>query len=68
MVVAAPAALVHATLDEAMVQHISRALELTGGCIEGPDGAADLLGIKPHTLRSRMRKFNLDWRRFRDSR
>jgi hydrogenase-4 transcriptional activator len=56
------------TLDEAMVQHISRALERTGGCIEGPDGAAELLGINPHTLRSRMRKFNLDWRRFRDSR
>ena len=53
------------TLDEAMVEHIARALERTRGTIEGPDGAASLLGINPHTLRSRMRKHGLDWARFR---
>jgi hydrogenase-4 transcriptional activator len=53
------------TLDEAMVDHIVRALERTRGTIEGPDGAAHLLGINPHTLRSRMRKHGLDWSRFR---
>ena len=53
------------TLDEAMSQHIAKALGRTRGRIEGPGGAADLLGINPHTLRSRMRKMGIDWSRFR---
>jgi len=44
------------TLDEAMSQHIRMALDATGGKIFGADGAANLLGINPNTLRSRMRK------------
>ena len=54
-----------ATLDEAMARHIEAALVRTHGRIEGPTGAARILGINPHTLRARMRKLGLDWRRFR---
>ena len=32
-----------------------------------PKSAADLLKINPHTLRSKMRKLGLDWRRFRNN-
>jgi transcriptional regulator with GAF, ATPase, and Fis domain len=55
-----------ATLDEAMRTHIERALAATRGRIEGRRGAAELLGINPHTLRARMRKLGVDWSRFRD--
>jgi transcriptional regulator with GAF, ATPase, and Fis domain len=53
------------TLDAAMARHIEQALVRTHGRIEGPDGAAELLDINPHTLRARMRKLGIDWRRFR---
>lgn len=53
------------TLDEAMRRHISRALEACQGRIEGPQGAAKLLGINPHTLRARMRKLGVEWAQFR---
>jgi hydrogenase-4 transcriptional activator len=53
------------TLDEAMGKHIEAALVRTRGRIEGPSGAAQILGINPHTLRARMRKLKLDWGRFR---
>jgi transcriptional regulator with GAF, ATPase, and Fis domain len=53
------------TLDEAMVEHIEAALARTHGRVEGPFGAARLLGINPHTLRSRMRKLGMDPRAFR---
>lgn len=53
------------TLDEAMRDHIGLALAATKGQVEGPDGAAKVLGINPHTLRGRMRKLGVDWRRFR---
>jgi transcriptional regulator with GAF, ATPase, and Fis domain len=55
-----------ATLDQAIVQHIRAALTRTRGKIEGPRGAARLLGINPHTLRSRMRKLGVDPQPFRD--
>lgn len=53
------------SLDQAMADHIEAALERTMGRIEGRRGAAALLGINPHTLRARMRKLEIDWRRFR---
>jgi transcriptional regulator with GAF, ATPase, and Fis domain len=53
------------TLDEAMRKHIALALEATRGRIEGPRGCAALLGINPHTLRSRMRKLGVKWDAFR---
>jgi transcriptional regulator with GAF, ATPase, and Fis domain len=52
-------------LDAAMVRHIERALEETGGRIEGPYGAAALMNINPHTLRARMRKLGIEWARYR---
>ncbi len=54
------------TLDEAMKEHIERALGVTKGRIEGRHGAARLLGINPHTLRARMRKLRIDWSRYRE--
>jgi transcriptional regulator with GAF, ATPase, and Fis domain len=55
------------TLDQAMREHVQRALIATRGTIEGRRGAAKLLGINPHTLRARMRKLGLNWARFRDA-
>ena len=52
-------------LDAAMARHIESALQAAGGQIEGSSGAAAMLGINPHTLRARMRKLNLEWKRFR---
>lgn len=64
----APAAPPIVSLDEAMRQHIQRALAATKGRIEGPFGAAALLDINPHTLRARMRKLGIDWAAYRPSR
>ena len=46
-------------LDEAMIQHITKALRISKGKIYGSDGAAQLLGINPNTLRSKMRKYGI---------
>lgn len=35
------------------------------GRIEGPFGAARKLGVNPHTLRARLRRFRIDWAQFR---
>jgi transcriptional regulator with GAF, ATPase, and Fis domain len=56
------------TLDALVVCHVEAALARTRGRIEGPDGAAALLGINPHTLRARMRKLGIDWQRHRPPR
>jgi formate hydrogenlyase transcriptional activator len=48
-----------ATLDEVQRAHIRHVLELTGGRVYGRQGAAALLGLKPSTLQSRMRKLGL---------
>ena len=53
------------SIDGAMKAHIEYVLGITGGKIEGPQGAAKLLEINPHTLRARMRKLGVDWARFR---
>jgi formate hydrogenlyase transcriptional activator len=47
------------TLEESERSHIRRALRAADGKIHGPKGAADLLGINPSTLRSRMEKLGL---------
>ena len=46
-------------LDEAIANHISRVLKMTGGKINGPRGAAVLLGIKANTLRARMDRLGI---------
>jgi transcriptional regulator with GAF, ATPase, and Fis domain len=53
------------TLDATARETITEALRRTRGRIEGPFGAARILGINPHTLRSRMRKLGIAWDRFR---
>jgi hydrogenase-4 transcriptional activator len=52
-------------LDVVVRDHIERALAATHGRVDGPFGAARLLRINPHTLRARMRKLGVDWRRHR---
>jgi transcriptional regulator with GAF, ATPase, and Fis domain len=47
---------------------IEAALQRCHGRIEGPFGAADALGVNPHTLRSRMRRLGIEWSRFRGTR
>jgi hydrogenase-4 transcriptional activator len=54
-------------LDTIIRQSIETALERTKGRIEGPHGVAALLNVNPHTLRARMRKLGIDWKRFRSS-
>ncbi len=53
------------SLQSAMASYILDALHKCHGRIEGPHGAARLLDINPHTLRSRMRKLGIEWNRFR---
>ena len=50
------------TLDEVQRSHIASVLELTGGRIYGEGGAAELLGLKPSTLQSRMKKLGVERR------
>lgn len=45
---------------------IEAALRRARGRIEGPFGAAKILGVNPHTLRSRMRRAGIEWGRFRE--
>jgi transcriptional regulator with GAF, ATPase, and Fis domain len=46
-------------LEDSERAHIRRALAAAGGRVHGPDGAAQLLGINPSTLRSRMQKLGI---------
>jgi transcriptional regulator with GAF, ATPase, and Fis domain len=47
------------TLEEHEKAYIVKVLEKTNGKIEGKSGAAELLGINPSTLRSRMKKLGI---------
>ncbi len=57
------------SLDEAQREHIRAVLERTGWRVSGPNGAARLLGMKPTTLETRMKKLGIErprpgrWRR-----
>lgn len=50
-------------LDDVISRHIRRVLSKAKGKVNGPDGAAALLGINPSTLRNRMRKLGIDYGR-----
>jgi formate hydrogenlyase transcriptional activator len=54
------------SLEEAQRQHILKVLETAGGKIRGAGGAAELLGMKPTTLRSRMQRLGIDPKGLRD--
>jgi transcriptional regulator with GAF, ATPase, and Fis domain len=51
------------TLADAEREHILRVLESTGWRIKGPKGTAAALGLNPSTLRSRMKKLDIQPRR-----
>jgi len=50
-------------LDQVVSQHIRRVLGMTGGKIQGRGGAASLLGVNPSTLRYRMEKLGIPFRK-----
>ncbi|GBC61334.1 Fis family transcriptional regulator [Desulfonema ishimotonii] len=54
-----------ASLADVNRRHIRSALEMTGGKVQGEDGAAALLGVHPSTLRHRMRKLGIPFGRKR---
>jgi len=54
-------------LDEVISRHIRRVLSKTKGKVNGPNGAAALLGINPSTLRNRMIKLGINYGRNRKS-
>jgi transcriptional regulator with GAF, ATPase, and Fis domain len=47
------------TLEEVERAYINKVLIGTSWKIEGPNGAAKILGLNPSTLRGRMRKLNI---------
>ena len=51
------------SLDEAVEAHIRRALALSNGRIHGRGGAGELLGVNPNTLRGRMRKLGIPFKK-----
>lgn len=50
-------------LDMVISAHIRKILSKTKGKIHGPGGAADLLGINASTLRNRMNKLNIKYKK-----
>jgi transcriptional regulator with GAF, ATPase, and Fis domain len=50
-------------LDDMVSAHIRQVLDMTGGKVQGQKGAAALLGIKPNTLRYRMKKLGVPFSR-----
>jgi transcriptional regulator with GAF, ATPase, and Fis domain len=50
-------------LDEANAVHITEVLKFAKGKIDGPGGAAEMLGINSSTLRSRLDKLGISYRR-----
>jgi transcriptional regulator with GAF, ATPase, and Fis domain len=51
------------SLEEMNARHITQALERAGGKINGPGGAAEILGIHPNTLRKRMNRLGIPYGR-----
>ncbi|MFW2365863.1 MAG: helix-turn-helix domain-containing protein, partial [Desulforhopalus sp.] len=50
-------------LDETVAHHISSVLKITSGKVNGADGAAELLGVNPSTLRNKMNKLGISYGR-----
>jgi formate hydrogenlyase transcriptional activator len=55
------------TLEEMERGHIVAVLNQTSGVVEGPRGAAKILGLHPNTLRHRMQKLGLKRTTYRES-
>ena len=47
------------SLEAIEKEHILRVLDSTGGIIDGPNGAAQILALHPSTLRARMKKLQI---------
>ena len=58
-----PAKMNFLSLDQATARHIRAAMEKCGGRIQGKEGAAELLGIQPNTLRAKMRRLGIPFGR-----
>ena len=54
-------------LHHAVAMHIRHALAYANGKISGPDGAAELLGMKTSTLRNKMKKLGIPFGRKAES-
>ena len=50
-------------LDAVIKAHITAVLRTTKGKVEGPGGAAEILGVNPRTLQSRMKKLGIPFGR-----
>ncbi len=50
-------------LDEVRKQHIEMVLRMTNGKVQGKEGAAALLGVNASTLRNRMKKLGINYRK-----
>ena len=51
------------SLDELNARYIRKILKHTRGKISGPNGASEILGVNVSTLRSRMKKLGISFRR-----
>ena len=51
------------SLADIVARHIRQALEMARGKINGPGGAAEILGVNPYTLRKRMNKLGIPFGR-----
>jgi formate hydrogenlyase transcriptional activator len=58
---------VSSTLEEVERSHILAVLNRARGVVEGPHGAAKILGLHPNTLRHRMQKLGLKRAAYRES-
>ena len=50
-------------LDQVLIRYISKVLRKTGGKVEGPGGAAEILQVNPSTLQNRMKKLGIPFGR-----
>jgi len=55
------------TIEDAEHQHITKVLDRTNWRIKGPHGAAELLGLKPSTLYTKMNKLAIPTSRNKDA-
>jgi len=54
------------TRKETELQHVMEVLKRTGWRVKGPNGAAELLGVKPSTLYSMMNRLGIPTRQKKD--
>jgi len=60
-----PGSAADGSLEDVSRRTIEAALDRAHGRIEGPTGAARVLGVNPSTLRSKMQRLGIEWSRFR---